>query len=98
MLRFDSNNDAVGGLSSVSGTVEARVELGNEIELCIFTDSGSLGRYQTPNIPDGFRTSIGLGLRYLTPIGPVGLVYGYKLDREPGEDPGRFHISIGYTF
>ncbi len=98
MLRFDANNEPVGGLSSVSGTIEARIDLGNQIELCFFTDSGTLGQYQISDIPDGFRTSVGLGLRYLTPIGPVGLVYGFKLDREPGEDPGRFHISIGYTF
>jgi outer membrane protein insertion porin family len=98
MLRYDAGNQPVGGLSSVSGTVEARIDLGNQIELCLFTDSGSLSQYQVSNIPNGFRTSVGLGLRYLTPIGPVGLVYGFKLDREPGEDPGRFHISIGYTF
>ena len=98
MLRFDTSNEPVGGLSSLSGTVEARIDLGNQIELCVFTDSGNLGQYQTDNIPNGFRTSAGLGLRYLTPIGPVGLVYGFKLNREPGEDPGRFHVSIGYTF
>jgi outer membrane protein insertion porin family len=98
MLRFNTNNDPVGGLSSASGTIEARIDLGNQIELCFFTDSGSLGQYQVGNIPSGFRTSAGLGLRYLTPIGPIGLVYGFKLGREPGESPGRFHISIGYTF
>jgi outer membrane protein insertion porin family len=98
MLRFDANNQPVGGLSSVSGTIEARIDLGNQIELCLFTDSGILSQYQTRDIPNGFRSSVGLGLRYLTPIGPVGVVYGFKLNREPGEDPGRFHISIGYTF
>jgi outer membrane protein insertion porin family len=98
MLRFNTNNDPVGALSTASGTVEARIDLGNQIELCFFTDSGSLGQYQASNISNGFRTSAGLGLRYLTPIGPIGLVYGFKLDREPGEAPGRFHISIGYTF
>lgn len=98
MLRFNTNNEPVGALSSTSGTVEARIDLGNQIELCFFTDSGRLGQYQVSNIPDGFRTSAGIGVRYLTPIGPVGLVYGFKLDREPGEAPGRFHISIGYTF
>jgi outer membrane protein insertion porin family len=98
MLRFDANNQPVGGLSSISGTIEARIDLGNQIELCLFTDSGSLSQYQTSDIPSGFRTSVGLGLRYLTPIGPVGLVYGFKLNREPDEDPGLFHISIGYTF
>jgi outer membrane protein insertion porin family len=98
MLRFNPDNEPVGGLSSVSGTAEARIDLGNQIELCIFTDTGNLGQYQTDAIPNGFRTSAGIGLRYLTPIGPVGLVYGLKLDHEPGEDPGRFHVSIGYTF
>ncbi|MFH0997785.1 MAG: outer membrane protein assembly factor BamA [Pseudomonadota bacterium] len=98
MLRYNTNNEPVGGLTSASGTVEARIDLGNQIELCIFTDSGSLGQYQSSIAPNGFRTSAGLGLRYLTPIGPIGLVYGFKLDPEPGEAPGRFHISIGYTF
>jgi outer membrane protein insertion porin family len=98
MLRFNTNNEPVGALSAASGTIEARIDLGNQIELCFFTDSGILGQYQTGGIPDGFRTSVGLGLRYLTPIGPIGLVYGFKLNREPGESPGRFHISIGYTF
>jgi outer membrane protein insertion porin family len=98
MLRFDTNNQPIGALSSLSGTVEARIDLGNQIELCLFTDTGSLSRYQTDTIPDGFRSSAGLGFRYLTPVGPIGLVYGFKLDREPGENPGRFHVSIGYTF
>ena len=98
MLRFDTNNNPVGGLSAASGTIEARVDLGNQIELCLFTDSGILSQYQVSNITSGFRTSAGIGLRYITPIGPVGLVYGFKLNPEPGESPGRFHISIGYTF
>ena len=47
---------------------------------------------------DRFRSSVGLGLRYITPIGPMGLLYGHKLDREEGESAGRFHLSIGYSF
>jgi outer membrane protein insertion porin family len=45
-----------------------------------------------------FRSSVGIGLRYVTPIGPMGLLYGYKLNRKEGESPGKFHFSIGYTF
>ena len=47
---------------------------------------------------DSFRTSVGMGLRYITPIGPIGLLYGQKIDPRPGETSGQFHFSIGYTF
>jgi len=41
---------------------------------------------------------VGLGLRYITPIGPMGLLYGHKLNRKDGESAGRVHFSIMYTF
>ncbi|MGC9324793.1 MAG: BamA/TamA family outer membrane protein, partial [Desulfomonilia bacterium] len=43
-------------------------------------------------------SSVGAGLRYITPIGPIGILYGHKLERNPSESPGRFHFSVGYTF
>ena len=45
-----------------------------------------------------FRPSAGAGLRYITPIGPIGFLYGFKLDREDEESLGRLHFSLGYTF
>lgn len=98
MLRYDSTHTPVGGLSSTSGTLEGRIDLGHDLELDLFVDTGALSRYQAPNIEEGFRTSAGFGLRYITPIGPIGLVYGFKLNPEPGEAPGRLHFSIGYSF
>ena len=98
MLRYDSTHTPVGGLTSTSGTLEGRIDLGHDLELDLFVDTGALSRYQTPNIEEGFRTSAGFGLRYITPIGPIGLVYGFKLNPEPGEAPGRLHFSIGYSF
>jgi len=47
---------------------------------------------------DEFRASVGIGLRYITPIGPMGLLYGYKLNRKDGESPGKINFSVGYTF
>ena len=98
MLRYDSVGTPVGGRMSTSGTVESRIDLGHDLELDLFVDTGALGRYQTSNIPDGFRTSTGFGFRYITPIGPVGLVYGFKLHPEASEAPGRLYFSIGYSF
>ena len=42
--------------------------------------------------------SAGAGLRYMTPVGPIGLLYGFKINRLKSEDLGMLHVSIGYTF
>jgi outer membrane protein insertion porin family len=47
---------------------------------------------------DNFRRSVGAGLRYHTPVGPIAVDYGIKLDRRGGESFGRLHFSIGTTF
>jgi outer membrane protein insertion porin family len=45
-----------------------------------------------------FRRSSGLGLRYITPVGPISLDYGFKLDRRADESVGEVHFSVGTTF
>lgn len=44
---------------------------------------------------DYYRDSAGIGIKYNTPVGPVNLEFGWKLDRRADEAPGRFHLSIG---
>ena len=44
------------------------------------------------------RTVLGIGARYETPIGPIRLEYGWKLDRRPDEAPGEFFFSLGRAF
>ena len=98
LLRFDSQGNPVGGKLAVVGSLEARIELGMNVELTTFFDIGSVQQTLVEDGSDRFRASVGLGLRYITPIGPMGLLYGHKLDRREGESAGRFHLSIGYSF
>ncbi|TKB25112.1 outer membrane protein assembly factor BamA [Desulfopila sp. IMCC35006] len=98
LLRFDSNGDPVGGKTAVVGNLEARIDLGRNLELATFYDMGTVQDTLLDEGSSGFRSSVGLGLRYLTPIGPIGLVYGHNLNPEDGESSGRFHFSIGYSF
>lgn len=98
MLRYDTSRNPIGGRLSLVGSMEARFELSHDWETAIFYDTGSVRRVLVNEGSDNFRSSVGIGLRYITPIGPIGLLYGYKLNRNEGESPGKFHFSIGYTF
>jgi outer membrane protein insertion porin family len=98
LLRFDSAGKAIGGLTSILGNLETRIDLGPDFELSFFYDIGSVRNALVDQGTDGFRSSVGTGLHYFTPIGPIGVYYGHKLDRKPGESAGRFHFTIGFRF
>jgi outer membrane protein insertion porin family len=98
LLRFDDQGNPVGGKTAIVGSLEARIDLGLNLELTTFFDIGSVQDTLVEGGSDRFRSSVGIGLRYITPIGPMGLLYGHKLDRQEGESSGRFHLSIGYSF
>jgi outer membrane protein insertion porin family len=98
LLRYNEEGKPVGGKTALSGTIEARIDLGHNVEFATFYDTGSVRNTFDEYGSDSFRSSAGIGLRYITPIGAIGLLYGHKLDRREGESAGRFHFSIGYTF
>ncbi len=99
LLCFDPMGDPLGGRSQLSGGVEARIDLGANFEFALFCDVGRIGNtFVDHETADTFRSSVGAGLRYITPIGPIGILYGRNIDPVDGEDSGRFHFAIGYTF
>lgn len=98
LLSFDAQGDPVGGRSALAGSMESRIDLGRNLELALFYDIGRVDNMYVETVPDKTRSSVGVGLRYITPIGAMGFLYGMKLDPEDGESPGRLHFSIGYTF
>ena len=98
LLCSDINKDPVGGRTSVLWSVEARIDMGNNFELAMFYDTGRITDRSNEIGSDQFRSSIGGGVRYITPIGAIGFLYGIKLDRKEGESPGRLYFSLGYTF
>ena len=80
------------------GNVEVRINLLKNIEFTTFYDVGTIRKTLIPEGSDEWRSSVGLGLQYITAIGPIGFMYGHKLDKKEGESSGRFHFSLGYTF
>jgi outer membrane protein insertion porin family len=97
-LRVDDQGNPVGGRTSLLGSAEIRFDMGMNFELTGFYDIGAVREVIRNGDSGGFRDSAGIGLRYITAIGPIGFMHGWKLDRQPGESSGALHFSIGYTF
>jgi len=97
LLLRDADGDPVGGRRSLSAAMEARFRIREVLSLVLFYDIGKLDRTYAAADTET-RSAVGLGLGYRTPVGPLSLYYGYKLNRKPDESPGRLHFSIGYTF
>jgi outer membrane protein insertion porin family len=47
---------------------------------------------------DTLRESIGFGFRWNSPMGPIALAYGYKLDPREGEKSGNWEFALGAAF
>jgi len=80
----DSNGDEVGGDSFWMANVEARFPLVETAGMygVLFFDMGNLyGENKDLDITD-FRMSAGPGIKWLSPMGPVNLFYGFILDPE----------------
>ncbi|MEN8244061.1 MAG: POTRA domain-containing protein [Thermodesulfobacteriota bacterium] len=98
LFLYDSENNPVGGEMAAVASAEARVDLGRNFEFSLFYDVGYLNDTSGLEVTDNVRDSVGAGLRYVTPIGAIGVLYGHKLDPRLEEDKGRIHFSVGYTF
>ena len=46
----------------------------------------------------GLRKSVGVGVRWLSPFGPLRLEWGLPLDLRPGEKPAGVEFMMGGSF
>ena len=77
---------------------ELRVPLRYGLIGAVFVDAGSVWFSNDPVNGFDLRKTSGLGLRYVTPVGPIGLDYAWKLDRHVGESAAEWHFTIGAAF
>lgn len=81
---------------------ELRVPVWRSLGTAVFVDGGNVFRRVTDFDLGELRGSVGFGLRYRSPIGPIRVDLGFKLDpREIGgsvERPTALHFSIGQAF
>ena len=87
-----------GGTASLIYNGEVQFALTESLKVAGFFDVGFLIDNMNALSVSDIRESAGFGLRYLTPVGPLRLDYGMILDRIPGEQRQRMHVSFGYFF
>jgi outer membrane protein insertion porin family len=66
--------------------------------LVTFLDWGNVWQKVQQVTLSDIKYTTGLGLRYNTPVGPLSIDYGYKLNRRTGESKGEIHFSVGQSF
>ena len=96
-----TTEDPLGGDKMLIGNIEYTYPLADFLKAATFFDIGKVWGNESANVEEsGFMSSIGLGFRVNTPIGPVSVDYGWPLSKEVGEEgkEGRFHFNVSRAF
>jgi outer membrane protein insertion porin family len=107
---LSSTGDPIGGNVMLLTNLETRIALPAHLGLVLFLDGGNVWTTaSTVNLTE-MKFSVGAGIRYNTPVGPLRLDWGYKLRREDvhypaatppiniNESPYEFHFTLGNAF
>ncbi len=88
----------VGGNALVLFNLDYRFPLAGPVGGLLFFDAGNVWAEPGDVRFSDLRPGAGLGVSYLSPIGPIQLGVGWKLDRQPGESGSRVFVSVGHPF
>jgi outer membrane protein assembly factor BamA len=91
----------VGGRQLFILNSEVRFPLGIMKNLggVVFYDGGNVySAINWPNFINNYSNTIGIGLRYATPIGPIRIDLGRNLNPVPGISATQYYITLGQAF
>ena len=101
----DSQGNTIGGRRKIIGNAElffplpgAGKGLEQQVRLSVFADAGQI--YDAGIQPEfeSFRYSVGAGVAWNSPIGPLKFSYGYPLIKKPGDRIQHFQFQVGTVF
>jgi outer membrane protein insertion porin family len=88
----------VGGNGLLLLNLEYRFPVAGPVEGVLFYDAGNVWADWRSIDPNAVKSGAGIGVRYLSPIGPFRLDIGWKLDAERGEPRHVISLSFGNPF
>ncbi|MBI5183269.1 MAG: BamA/TamA family outer membrane protein, partial [Nitrospinae bacterium] len=103
----DADGNSIGGNKLLLFNAEIQYPFTQNVRGIIFYDRGNvygsgdgydLSRTNIDYDLIDMRHGIGFGIRFFSPIGPISLAYGFKLDRRADESKSEFHFTAGSAF
>ena len=95
----DANGEPLGGEAFNVLNAELRQHLAGNLHAGLFYDAGNVSSEVSDYLDFAdVRQGLGLGLRYLLPIGPVRLDVAWNPSPRAGEDDVVVHLAIGMAF
>jgi translocation and assembly module TamA len=93
----DADGQPTGGLSLAEGSAEVRVAVTETIGVVPFVDAGTVSTDEFPDLSE-LQVGVGLGLRYITPFGPLRVDAAIPLDKGHGDPDFGLYAGIGQAF
>jgi translocation and assembly module TamA len=93
----DATGKPTGGRSFAEASLEMRFKLNDRFGLVPFVDAGTVSTGTVPGA-SAWQFGAGLGLRYLTPLGPLRVDAAVPLNRRPGDPSFGIYAGIGQAF
>ncbi|WFP60050.1 autotransporter assembly complex family protein [Mesorhizobium sp. WSM4904] len=93
----DIDGQPIGGLSFFETSVEMRIAITDTIGIVPFVDAGTVSTKSFPDFAD-VKVGAGVGLRYLTPFGPLRVDAAVPLNRDPSDPHFGIYAGIGQAF
>ncbi len=93
----DINGEPIGGLNEMVGNVDYIYPLIGAFKLYgdVFFDAGSA--YDSL-LPKDIRYTTGTGIRWISPIGPIRIEWGWDINKKPDEKSNRVDFTFGTFF
>ncbi len=93
-----NTGEAIGGTEELIFNMEYIFPIIRDVRLkgVLFFDAGNT--YESFKNFGNLRYTTGVGIRWISPIGPVRIEWGYNLDRKPDESSSRFEFAFGTFF
>ena len=94
----DVTDEAIGGTTELIFNTEFIFPISPEMKLkgLVFFDAGN--SYEGFDEFGSLRYTSGIGIRWISPFGPIRLEWGYNLDQHPGESSNKFEFAFGSFF